>query len=860
MENSNSKKAGGKGKVLVIGWDAADWKIIQPLLEAGHMPTLAKFLKDASWGNLATLDPPLSPMLWTSMATGVRADKHGILGFIEPNPDGSGIRPVTSTSRKVKAVWNMLQLEGYKSNVVAWWPSNPVEPISGCMVSNFYQYERGKVDEEWPVVPGTIHPERLHDTLAELRVHPHELTAAHILPFVPKALDVDLEKEKRISSIGKVIAHASSVHAASTYLLREEPWDFMAVYHDAIDHFCHAAMRFHPPQLPGIPDDLFEIYKNVVTAGYLFHDMMLDRTLDMIDEDTTVMLVSDHGFHSDYKRPKFLPQEPAAPAHEHSPFGIFAIRGPGIKKNHQIFGATILDVTPTLLTLYDLPLGEDMDGKPLLQIYEEPYEPKKIPSWEEREGEDGSHPTDRKEDPWAAQHAMDQLVELGYVDALEEDVAETLRKADNESQYYLARTHLNANEHAKAIPILEKIYGENPQVLRYGMYLAMAHLQTKNYEKCRVVVDELEKHEESSSAFLYYLKGSLFLASKRPMKALEYLKKSQEIAPNSVEVRIAIGRTFNLQSMYTEAEEAFLGALILDEGNATAHHGLGITFLRRGMHERAIDEFLLAVNRTYFFPQAHYHLGEALVEIGKEQLAAEAFAVAVALAPGMKKAHRWLVQLYEGVLNRPADAEKHKEFLNKNIKGVITIVSGLPRSGTSMMMQMLDEGGLEMMTDGVREADNSNPKGYYEYEKVKGISKDNSWMGDAEGKVVKVVAPLLSSLPADYDYRIVFMERDMGEVLRSQQVMLGKSKEQAAAFPVVLANAFNKHLEQAQAWAERSQNVEVIYVQHRETIDNPQETAETVNAFLGGELDVEAMVRVVDPELYRNRTEKKEKS
>lgn len=824
------------------------------------MPTLAKFLKEASWGNLATLDPPLSPMLWTSMATGVRADKHGILGFIEPNPDGNGVRPVTSTSRKVKAIWNMLQQEGYKSNVVAWWPSNPVESISGCMVSNFFQYERGKLDEEWPLLPGTIHPERLESKLAEFRVHPSELTAAHLLPFIPKALEVDLEKEKRVGHVARVIAHASSVHAASTYLMREEPWDFMAVYHDAIDHFCHAAMRFHPPQLPGIPDDLFDIYKNVVTAGYLFHDMMLDRTLEMIDDDTTVVLCSDHGFHSDYKRPKFLPKEPAAPAHEHSPFGIIAIKGPGIKKNERILGATVLDITPTLLSLYGLPLGEDMDGKPLLQIYENPVEPEKISSWEDREGEDGSHPKDRKEDPWAAKHAMDQLIELGYVDAMDEDVAETVRKAENESQYYLARTHLNANKHDQAIPILENLYAENPDVLRYGMYLAMAYLQVKDYEKCRSTVDLLEKHQESSSAFLFYLKGSLFLASKRPVKALEYLQKSQEIAPNSVEVRIAIGRTFNMQSMFAEAEEAFLGALILDEDNATAHHGLGITYLRRGMADRAIDEFLLAVNRTYFFPQAHYHLGEALVEIGKGALAAEAFSVAAALAPGMKKAHRWLVKLYEGELNRPEDATKHNEFLNKNIKGVITIVSGLPRSGTSMMMQMLDKGGLEVLTDGLREADKSNPKGYYEFDKVKGISKDNSWMGDAEGKVVKIVAPLLTSLPADYDYRIVFMQRDMGEVLRSQQVMLGKSKEQAAAYPVVLANAFTKHLEQAEAWAMRSQNVEVLHVPYTDTIENPQETAERVNAFLGADLDVEAMVGVVDPELYRNRTEKKTNS
>jgi predicted AlkP superfamily phosphohydrolase/phosphomutase/tetratricopeptide (TPR) repeat protein len=842
-----------KKKVLVIGWDAADWKIIAPLIKAGKMPTLAKFVEESAWGNLATLDPPLSPMLWTSMATGVRADKHGILGFVEPLADGSGIRPVASTSRKVKAIWNMLTQKGYKSNVVGWWPSNPVEPINGCMVSNFYQVEKAALGEKWPMPAGTIHPERLKEPLAKLRVHPYEMTAAHILPFIPNAGEIEQEDDKRLQAVGKILAHASSIHAASTYLQREEEWDFMAVYHDAIDHFCHTAMRFHPPQMPGIPDDLYETYKHVVTSGYLFHDMMLERTLEMCDDDTTVMIISDHGFHNDHLRPRFLPKEPAAPAHEHSPFGIIAVRGPGIKKGERIFGATILDITPTLLSLYGLPIGKDMEGKPLLQIYEEPVMPDYIPSWEDVEGEDGSHASDLQEDMWAAKEALDQLVELGYVEAADESTEDRVRKAVNESQYYLARTYLNADNYTKAIPILNKLFDENPDVLRYGMYLAMSNLKQKEYLECRRVVDKLKENTEARSAFLNYLEGSLYLASKRPKKALEFLKKAEEVAPNSVEVRVAVGKALNARQLWHEAESSFLSALALDEENSQAHHGLGISYLRRNRYEEAVGEFLSAVERIYFFPQAHYHLGETLALMEKHQHAAEAFEIAISLTPGMAKAHKWLVKLYEEELNQPEKAKEHIDFLNKNIKGVITIVSGLPRSGTSMMMQMLDKGGMSILTDGVRDADKSNPKGYYEYEAVKRLGKDQSWMGEARGNVVKIVAPLLFNLPGNYEYKIVFMQRDMGEVLRSQQVMLGQTKEQAEAYPVVLANAFTKNLEQAEAWAKRSPNVEIIYVPYAEVIESPLEVAENVNSFLGGSLNIEQMVGVVDPELYRNR-------
>ena len=126
-------------KVLVIGWDAADWKIINPLMDQGLMPTLEGLVNNGVIGNLATLDPPLSPILWSSIATGKLGDKHGILGFVEPDPEKMTIRPVLGSSRKVKAIWNILSQNGIKSNVIGWWPSHPAEPINGVMVSNFYQ-------------------------------------------------------------------------------------------------------------------------------------------------------------------------------------------------------------------------------------------------------------------------------------------------------------------------------------------------------------------------------------------------------------------------------------------------------------------------------------------------------------------------------------------------------------------------------------------------------------------------------------------------------------------------------------------------------------------------------------------------
>ncbi len=184
-----------KKKVLLIGWDAADWKIMHPLIDSEKMPTLKKFISEGVMGNLATLDPPLSPIMWTSIGTGKTADKHGVMGFTQPREDGSGIQPVLSTSRKVKAIWNILMQEGYKSHVIGWWPSHPADPINGVCISNFYHHSTGSLEDEWKMAPGTVHPPELADILAELRVHPEELTANHIAPFVP-----DMEKIDQINA------------------------------------------------------------------------------------------------------------------------------------------------------------------------------------------------------------------------------------------------------------------------------------------------------------------------------------------------------------------------------------------------------------------------------------------------------------------------------------------------------------------------------------------------------------------------------------------------------------------------------------------------------------------------------------
>jgi hypothetical protein len=188
---------------------------------------------------------------------------------------------------------------------------------------------------------------------------------------------------------------------------------------------------------------------------------------------------------------------------------------------------------------------------------------------------------------------------------------------------------------------------------------------------------------------------------------------------------------------------------------------------------------------------------------------------------------------------------------------VVTIVSGLPRSGTSMMMKLLEAGGLLPLTDNIRTADEDNPKGYYEFERVKQLPiGDVAWLPDAQGKVVKVIAALLPSLPGGYHYRVIFMQRAMPEVLASQRQMLIRRGEDPDKIPdEVMATLFQKHLRQVDEWMKQQVNVARLDVNYNDMLKNPQPFIVQINAFLGHQLDETKMAAVVDPALHRQRRE-----
>ncbi len=188
-------------------------------------------------------------------------------------------------------------------------------------------------------------------------------------------------------------------------------------------------------------------------------------------------------------------------------------------------------------------------------------------------------------------------------------------------------------------------------------------------------------------------------------------------------------------------------------------------------------------------------------------------------------------------------------FRQQDEQAPVIVVSGLPRSGTSLMMQMLHVAGVPILTDNIRQPDPNNPKGYFEYEPVKQMATgDRAWMAQATGKAVKIVSPLLPYLPLDYRYQVIFMVRDVAEIVASQTQMMYPHKPSDNA-----QSEYQQHLDKIKQWLAIQPQIAVIDIQHRQAIEQPLSVAHTIAQFLGKPLDIEAMGAVIEPNLYRNR-------
>ncbi|MGD8822917.1 MAG: alkaline phosphatase family protein [Anaerolineales bacterium] len=635
-------------RVMLIGWEGADWRLMEPLLDAGLMPHVERIIDTGTMGNLTSLIPMICPILWTSIATGVFGDRHEILTPVEP--DGYGdVRPVQSTSRRRKAIWNILNQSGLRSAVVGWPATHPAEPINGVVVSDRFPHTSGPAADLWPVARQTIHPPELADRITDLLVRTEDLTPGQIASFIPRLKEVSRRRDPRVASVAMRLAQAASIQNAATWIAQKTEWDFLAVHFGMLGGLCHEFIKYKSPHETTVSETDAAVYGGVVDTAYILCDRMLGRLRDIAGEETLLLLVSDHGFNRTPIRLVPGQLEPVMDSLSNDPRyhylryhrrdAVFCAAGPGVKEDDIIVGGRITDIAPTILAALGLPVPADTDGRVLEDIWKSPSDVATVESYESPAAGDGVHNGDLTADPWVTQEIVENLSALGFVH-LEPDRASALEACSQQRQLNLAETHMYWGRIDEALGILRRLVERDDS---FSVRVPII--------RCLIDSNQLEEAEEELKsvalllphsatpkllwAMLYAARGNLEMAE-------SYIDRAKDAAAPPDDVLLQLGALALRLRRWDKAKTFFERALDNDPLLAGAHDGLGQALLRLDRIEEAVSHHMRAVQLLYKAGWAHQHLGEALVAAGQLDRAVRAFETALELDPKNTRATRHL--------------------------------------------------------------------------------------------------------------------------------------------------------------------------------------------------------------------------
>ena len=403
-------------KVAIIGIDGMDWQLIDPMIEQGRMPNLAALIDRGVRADFHSLEPEQkSPTIWTTIATGKGPQKHGITDFLEDTDE----QPLfNSLGWRARPVWDILGEKGYTVGVINWLVSWPALPVNGYFVSDRIAYTP---EDGYEDAPETTYPEELLDELEPYRRSAVD-TGDDEIAFL---MNGDLWRSEHGietpewgggETVRSLYAQDRTSLDVAQYLLssREQP-DFFAVYFLGVDRCCH---RFWGQMRPWtvdliMSDEFIETFENTIERYYEHMDAMLGQLLDSLDENSTVIVCSDHGFRGPLRTKEGIKLGIAM----HRPTGVFVAAGPGIRSGAQVTDASVLDVAPTVLALFGEPVGRDMDGFVLTGVIdEERLSDEPVAYVETYEKENGRPAREEPVESPMDEEIKEELRSLGYIE------------------------------------------------------------------------------------------------------------------------------------------------------------------------------------------------------------------------------------------------------------------------------------------------------------------------------------------------------------------------------------------------------------------------------------------------------------
>jgi predicted AlkP superfamily phosphohydrolase/phosphomutase len=345
-------------RILVVGIDGLEWDVMAPLLESGRLPTFERLMREGSWGELVSLEVLESPVIWTSIATGKTPEKHGITGFAKRSAGGADV-PMTSNVRRVEAIWEILGDRGRSVGVVGWLATWPATPVNGYLVSSYFNYG---ANAEGRAAEAVTYPPALADSLAPFLLGPDDIPDGSAAAFLRGGPPQNEAARRRFDALKVSLATDETTREVALHLGRSFPTDLTAVYFRGVDgpsHFFWVDML--PDTGPGATAEDAEVFGEVVPLYYEYMDGVLAEMLGLADDETTVIVTSDHG----HSGPKLNGDRYEWGIAMHDRTGFVCLWGKDIEAGVKLDRPSVLDLTPTMLALCGLPVAEDMDGRVL---------------------------------------------------------------------------------------------------------------------------------------------------------------------------------------------------------------------------------------------------------------------------------------------------------------------------------------------------------------------------------------------------------------------------------------------------------------------------------------------------------------
>jgi tetratricopeptide (TPR) repeat protein/arylsulfatase A-like enzyme len=605
-------------KVLVVGLDGADWKIADPLMAAGRMPNLARLVKNGVRSNLLSITPMLSPVIWTSIATGVEPARHGVMDFLARTAGGES-EPVTSSARRVPTFWELLSDAGVRVGITGWWATWPADPVKGYMVTDRVAYQLFGYSSDARSAAGKTWPETAYDTVRPLIVPTDTIPWSEVETYLegPRRLPAEFEADElsRLEEFRTLLAAGKTYLDVALAMRKREKVAFEAVYFEGTDTVGHLFMSYRAPQLSSVDARGYASFRSVVDRYYETADRMLGRLLEG-REGWTVIVLSDHGFASDATRPLTTDSRigHGAAADWHRRFGLFVMSGPGVKQGARLEEASVYDIAPTILALFHQPVprswpgrvlgtaltGERLAAHPVRFLAEDPVR--------RRNGE--TPPEDERE----SQELRGKLQSLGYLassqalpmttknnrgvgllaDGKFDDAATVFREAlADEPTHPTLMINLGialrfAGQRREAKELFEKAFVLPGGRRSAGHQLAQLRMEDRDLAGAEAILRSVLA-SESGAAEVRNSLGLVFEKEGRLEEAAREYTESARLDTSAAEPRNNLGNLARNARRGDEAERWYLAAIEADPYFVGAYNNLALLCQDRGQIDRAID-------------------------------------------------------------------------------------------------------------------------------------------------------------------------------------------------------------------------------------------------------------------------------